>query len=97
MTKDEKILKILEKIGIFIGKVIIVIMLLILGATIGMIYFLSKTTLDNRESQEFADLLRIEAERYDYCPYCGKKLEYKYSCPINEGEKQRIINEYYGE
>ena len=60
------------------------------------IFLSTKGLLEARESYEFAELLLIEQERYDYCPYCGEKLEYKHTLNITDDEKQRIIDKYIG-
>lgn len=89
--------KILNKIADLLIIILSKLVWITIGIFIAFIFFSTKGLLEARETEEFANLLRIEAERYDYCPYCGEKLEYKYNCNIVEEEKQRIINEYFGE
>lgn len=86
----------MKKILSWIGKILNYIVFFLCGLFVCYMIMDTKGLLNARETEEFANLLQIEAERYDYCPYCGEKLSYKYNCPIKDSEKQRIIEEWYG-
>ena len=86
--------KILEKILDILLKITKALLFMAIGAFITYFVLSIHISLDKRESPEYANLLRCEQERYDYCPYCGKELTYTYHNPLSEEETQRIINEW---
>ena len=87
----------MEKCNDIGKKVSIGIIWFFIGALVMYIFLSVHITLDKRESYEYANLLKCEQERYEYCPYCGKELEYKYSNPLTQEATQDIIDRWLGE
>lgn len=90
----EKLTKIGIKLLEYLTKILYHFIFILIGIILCYIFLSTKGLLEARESYEFAELLLIEQERYDYCPYCGEKLEYKNNFNISDEEKQRIIDKY---
>ena len=85
--------KLLDKICSFL----LICCYIAFGFIIGYVIASGNITMEKRESYEYANLLKCEQERYDYCPYCGEALHYEHHNLLNEDITNRIINEYLGD
>ena len=75
-------------------KFLIYLLAVIAGFMIGVVVTRGKMTIDSRENYEYVNLLRCEQERYDYCPYCGKELSYKYHTPLSDEAIEDLLSRY---
>ena len=51
-------------------------------------------TKDGRNTYEYAYLLRNDTERFDYCPYCGEKLNYPHDRLLKDETAQEILDKW---
>ena len=72
-----KTLEILNKIGNFVYRLMLVLLIGMIGVGIGVAVTLTELELDYRENptvDEQHESIMLDKD-YIYCPYCGEKLE----------------------
>lgn len=81
-----------KKYGL-VSKTVNLICGIVLGFIICLFWISTKSLLDARHTDEYLNLLRCCEERYEYCPYCGHALVYKYTNPLNKEVTQELLLE----
>ena len=84
----------LIKIFEAVGNILIYLGILFAGFMIGCVVMMGKMTKEGRENYEYVNLLKCEQERYEYCPYCGKELSYKYHTPLSDETIEDLLSRY---